>query len=390
MMAMESVRVELCVGYKRFMARTWKDVLTSGRYRLSDGRVVTYTAEHVRQAAENGNAMLSAGLRCPGCWEHDQEAEPTYLSQSNPMSHLARGYWGEPVRFEDRGGVLWAELDVPDQADADQLAKVRTVSPRIDFDFVDERGKLWPGCSIGHIAATPKPVQRDQKPVMFSQSKLNTKRRESHFLSQATRETGSLDPKKAAGLLAKLGIHLGDGLTDWNDFGARLEAAVATKSGNTDSNDDDDLGDEGLGTTIEGGASETTASPPVMMSQTIQGRMNQLIGAERAELSRRVDRLQRTMRIDGPTHRKLKAAVSAANLSLSGTGQLQFDPLVARIEAYESLPEKAALNVLKPKGNLSQVSVVEPPDGLKPSDGKTEALAFLRKKPADNTQRVAG
>jgi hypothetical protein len=202
-----------------------------------------------------------------------------------------------------------------------------------------------------------------------------------------------MDPKKAAELLAKLGIHLGDGLNGWDDFGARLEAAVATKSGggtDVEPGTDADAGDgDGLGTTIEGGASETTASPPVMMSQ-IEARTATLIGAERGELIRRVDRLIRTGRVDGPTHRKLKAAVSAANLSFGTSGQLNYDPVIARIEAYESLPANAAIKAVGGKpADLSQAKPVDLPAGMKPHDGKADALAFLRKKINSNAETVA-
>lgn len=382
------------------MAQTWKDVLHPGRYRLPDGRIMEYTREHVRQAVDNGNGMIRAGLRCPGCWQHDPDAEPTYLSQSVPLSELAKGYWGEAKKFEVRNGVAYALIDAPDAADAKQLAKVRTVSPRVDFDFQDETGKVWPGASIGHIAATPKPVQRNQDPVMFSQARAGgtngatkkTTRRESHYLSFAIRENGTMDPKKAAELLAKLGVHLGDGLGDWDDFGRRLEAAVATKTGN-DSGDGDGDGEtdndgDGFTSEVDGGAgtSDTTTAnpPPAFMSQaTADARVTQLIGAERAELTRRVDRLIRTGRIDGPTHRKLKTAVTAANLSLTTTGSLAADATVMRIEAFEALHANAALKAVgqgKKTADLSQATTADIPANLAPGSGQQDALAFLRGK----------
>ncbi len=133
-------------------------------------RWVEYTDEHVRQAISNGNAQLKAGLRAPVCWGHDVEAKPAYLSNeslrdepSNPHKWMSQKYIADPVRWEydPRTREAVAICEFPRQAEADQFQAVGQVSPAVVFNYQDERGKTWPGCSILHIASTPKPKQRD-------------------------------------------------------------------------------------------------------------------------------------------------------------------------------------------------------------------------------------
>ena len=153
------------------MPTVTKDVLYPGKYRLQDGTWVEYTAADCRHLGQRLKDMLADGLPVPACWAHQDLAKPMPLEKLAALKadnvKLTLGYAKEGgVTAES---VVEAKLEVPDPADAAKLPAVRFVSPEVVRDFVDERGKLWPGLSISHIAVTSRPVQRDQRPFRLGE-----------------------------------------------------------------------------------------------------------------------------------------------------------------------------------------------------------------------------
>lgn len=160
----------------------------------------------MRSAVANGNGMIARGnVAAPVIWEHDLAADPIPLAVllsglRDPRTWaegFARGTFGyasgysvETVRGEP---VALAVLNVPDDADLKQFEKTRYVSARVNFDHIDTNGRRWPGASIGHIAATPQPVQMGQAPVgwpwgVMLSAAIGRRSRCSVFLSEKFRE----------------------------------------------------------------------------------------------------------------------------------------------------------------------------------------------------------
>ncbi len=133
-------------------------------------RWTEYTAAHARQVVANGNAQIAAGLTVPVCWMHDTDAKPAYLShrpfekrKSNPHEWMAKGFIGYVRRweFDPAGSHAVAVAEIFDPKDAEQFLRVGKVSPCVQPQWRDERGRVWDGFSVQHIASTPKPKQRD-------------------------------------------------------------------------------------------------------------------------------------------------------------------------------------------------------------------------------------
>ena len=351
------------------MPKVWKDLLLPGTYRLDDGRTVTYRDADVRNAERQGNAMLAAGLRVPMCWEHDPAADPAHGNE-----WLAKGYFGEPTKFERRAdGRLYGLLDIPDQADADQLKKVRTVSPKLNFDYVDETGALWPGLTVGHVAATAMPVQRGQHAVSLSRA--TSRARDCHYLSYATRTEPTMDPtQRLMTALATLGVQVGDA-TSMDDLVMKVEAMAQASPAEPQEPDTDPA----TGGPPDGVA-QGPSMPPVMMS-----RLNTLAAVEGKDLARRIDALFTSSRVNGPVRDALKGELKAANLShasFRADGNLKPTRVALKIEAYEALPEGVFTAGKNRPANLSHL----PPAGTAPADrpdavaasGQDEARADLK------------
>jgi hypothetical protein len=152
------------------MPRAWFRIWGPGKYRLRDGLPWEDTAEDVRNGYVQGKRQLAAGLWIPCCWEHQPHAMPAVIEEMKTWTpdrraQFARNTFGHVVDYDLRHGELWAELDVPDHKDLEQLRKTRGFSPRLDTDAVDQRGRTYPGKSVGHVAATPIPVQIGGGPV---------------------------------------------------------------------------------------------------------------------------------------------------------------------------------------------------------------------------------
>lgn len=368
----------------------WKDTLYPGTYTLPNGRTVTYSPADVANAVAQGQKMIDAGLHIPVAWDHQANAIPEYLSDldANPdwRAEYVRNTLGHVKGFELRDGIAWANVLITDPKDADAFRKAKFVSPRIDTDPVDSAGVKWPGKTIAHVGVTSKPVQHRQQPVALS-SLAGQNRRAwaasvSHTLSEykgsdvkkdddakddvkddakpAAKDADDADakpaekptdtppkepaklsetpPKETTGALAEtvrlldvIGVKLGEGVADWDDFCSRLKAIAASMGKDMTDTDAQLPGKAGDG--IEPGP-----SAPALMSGLEKTKAT-LIAAERRELTRRADALFSSNRIDGPTHRRLKNQIASDQLSFLDNGTLKKNETIITIEAYEKLPQ---------------------------------------------------
>lgn len=145
------------------MAVFAKDLLYPGKYTLRDGREVVFRKDEIPHYAQRLNDMTAAGLHVPLSWNHQDDAGPYYSADAK--ANRAKHNLGFALTAEVAAdGSLAGTVDVPVAADAERLPAAKFVSPRIEENFTDSTGKIWPGKSIVHLAVTPRPVQHNQQP----------------------------------------------------------------------------------------------------------------------------------------------------------------------------------------------------------------------------------
>jgi hypothetical protein len=378
-------------------------VLLPGRYvvRGYDGRprVKVFTPKDAITAVTQGNAQIKAGLRHPLCWMHDPNAEPEYLSHSDPeyarQKWIAKGYFGEPVKYYAKGGKAYAVVNIPDEKDAAQFEKVGTVSPSLLHDWIDERGKLWPGLSILHIGSTPIPVQRDL-PRVSAYRQTSLSRAVCLSISIPTGspvmadeldttiddgDTGGGDIAQAVDLLKKLNppVVLSGDITDMKTFLVALETSVNTLNGGEPDGDemDDDMDDMGGDT------------EPVSMPQFMSRYLPKAVKVEEDAI--RVDIKSLVGKVDAGTIDRLTKTLDKANLSHSPAahftpkGEFKALPdLRAQIEAYKLLPVQTAGKNKFGKTNMGHTVPVSPvdrtPGGSRIEDAAAEVEKFMSSK----------
>jgi len=386
-----------------------KDVLYPGTYYLPDGRVWKCSESDVRNAVVNGNRMLAVGnVAAPVIWEHDIKSNPVPFEallsalgtkrrewRAGFAKHTfgyARRYW-----IEHRKGkpVAFAELAVEDDKAARQMANTRFVSPRVNRDYTDFHGRTFPGLSIGHVAATPFPVQDQQLPVMLGGIPAGPGRsRSSVFLSldflegkqmaddtdkggkkndsEAGGDSGAM--KRILGALANLGVIVPDGvqLDDLGSLALVLETVAANKGSSTTSDNDPDLGtiDDGDGD----GAGDSAVTPAMLsgLGTVAQTAVLETVKQGRADLSTRLRTVERkaveTGLLTVPEVKKMYAAFTnmtdAVLLSVMGNGG-QKNAAVMRLEMVERhlkvQPSKAKAGKNREPVNLSGADAIKRP-----------------------------
>lgn len=393
------------------MGRIWKQILAPGRYRLKNGRIVEYTRRDAQNAAKYGRQQIAAGLRIPLCWEHDPRAEPAYLSDLHANAWLARGYFGDVTDYRfNSDGTLDALVEIPDPNDEKQFRKVGHVSPRVDFDWTDEKGQLWPGLTVGHVAVTPKPVQRQQpREVCPASSFLSNagpgRSRETHYLSQAIRVGPNMpmEPEptpeiegggdaaliqECMAILEDHGLHLGGDISNWDEFAIALKAAGHTKAGGPPEEEEPEPEgnepDDGMG--VEAGddpdkGTQPGPMPPAMMSVFANGAK-----LEVQSLEHRINNLAASGRVDGDTARKMQGQLKRANLSVNdlfdAKGEKKTPDIERLISAYELLPPGRFAKTKGKKADLSQLASASPPSQYVGGNdsGIAEAVKFFSEK----------
>lgn len=384
------------------MPRVEKDVLRPGTYTLRDGSKHTFTEQDVRSCVANGRKMLAVNQSAPLIWEHDLDAVPTPLHTllsgigvRDKAAGWARHCFGHAVdfdlRIEDGKPVAYMVNDIPDEDDAKRWKAARYCSPRIDRNYCDGAGRVYSGASITHLAATPKPIQTNQFPVMLSAlpgkkvpfrgtTTILLAEGEPNMPKDANGEevvaddappktetppppkdeppanTGGTTPMadnakigRLKNALAMMTINLPDSATDLDSICISLEAIAA--NGGIDNGDDDyDLGG-GDDPSAQAGNSPNLANTapqgaPMMMSAMATAGEAKVVNGYRKQLIARVERLcQRGMEsgmMDGVQAKELERKVTGAQLSLTEAGDMARSDLITEIEIWERVTGNAA------------------------------------------------
>lgn len=152
------------------MAKVWKQLLQPATYyaSTSTGGRVPFAVSPADVAAYHGRLkdMLTDRLQVPAAWQHQEKAVPLTPDEWDVRrAELCKLTCGQTVGARlNPDSTLDVLLDVPDEEEARRVKVIDLVSPGFKRDFVDGRGKKWPGLSIAHVAITPTPVQHDQAP----------------------------------------------------------------------------------------------------------------------------------------------------------------------------------------------------------------------------------
>jgi hypothetical protein len=262
-----------------------KDLLRPGTYTLPNRVKWTCTPADVRNACVIGNRMLhhADALSPPLIWEHDWNAEAIPLrvllsamagdERREFAAGFAKNVFGHASRYylrDERGQpALWAEARIKADA-APRFEVARYVSPRVDHDYRAGDGTYWPGATVHHIAATPRPVQLSQLPVMLSGLIGPGRSRRSAILSRVFLGATMADEKDDEGgeggadaglkklltALANFGINLPEGINSIEDLGLAIDTLAANNAGPaaTESDPLDDLDNPPAGADAAGGA----------------------------------------------------------------------------------------------------------------------------------------
>jgi len=377
--------------------RIWKDVLYRGTLRVPTGnakkpfRSVTFTDSDLANVVTIGREKVADGWQIPACWEH-QNVGPVQLSEAEKDAEQTKSTFGRATDFRVGKGCVEALVEVDDDADLKALKSVRFVSPEVQWDWVDSTGKLWPGLTISHVAATARPVQHKQQAFQLSHTATGRRLRLSlesiHMADEKeTPEEGSgggeAKFKAAIEMLGEHGIVLPDDVTAENAWDYLCVALTALKGSKGD-DVEPDMDEDDLDDTAD--VAPTTQTPPVSLS--LQKQQAQAESLARKGLLERTERLMKSGRITPLMAGKLKSEALRVKLSFNGEGDLSDSKLVNQIEAYEALPKNASWSKKGGKAQLSHTTAVEPPDFT--SDGPADTPEARKKRLADfeaTTQR---
>ncbi len=372
-----------------------KDCLYPGRYKLPDGRTFVCEPQDVPHYAKRLRDWLAARLPVPVRWEHelataDGDAALSAADKAkNTFAHAT-----DAVIHKD--GYLEVKFPADDEDDRKKLNKVKFVSPTIKWDVVDSTGKLWPGPSITEIALTPVPIQHGQKPFTLSQA---GKTMAPVFLSLADYEpikpvrlaagappmddtekkAGDTPPDAAddkpdgdgalpeeaedAGLGQKLstalqcladhGIVLGEETGD--DLETFLDHIITACNTKKAAENPLDMGGQNPGAPggDQGSPGATEVQGPVMMSGS-------LAKVFRENVKLRIDNLWAKKQITKPIKDKMLAELKTVKLSMTAAGEPIEQGLLARVAAYEELPEN--YTAFRRDVDLSRANEVDDPD----------------------------
>lgn len=358
-----------------------KDALYPGTIRKPGRDPLTLTDADIDGAVATANQLVRDGYTIPLYWEHQADDGPVKLSAADKPAHVAKHTFGRVKEaFKDDGGALQLKLEVDADDDWKRLPKVRFVSPELRKDWTDADGRTHKGWSISHVAATPIPVQREQKPFDPTNA-IRLSLADYYQLSEAPTGSGSdgkgkgspdggLDPDKmtpgAGGKsgqitkcligLAKKGIKLPDDTTNetlCERLCIVLDALPDESEDPMDKLGDDDVDEADRGT-----------QPYALSLQKQQAKAEKFA---RQGINQRVARLVNTGRITPEIGAKLVTQAGKVQLSFNDDGEVESNDLLIRIEAYEALPKHASW---KPKGERVRLSNVAENEAGKPEDGE--------------------
>ncbi len=387
--------------------RIWKDVLYPGTLHVPTGdpsqpvRVVTFTQDELNNVVRVNRQKVAEGWNVPACWEH-QDVWPVHLSQWDRLAQQTKNVFAPVVDYRlSKTGAVEACIEV-DDSDIPTLKRVKYVSPRVSWDWRDSTGRTWPGMTITHVAATPRPVQHKQRAFDLSQSSsgyahihLSADYYQNLKLSEGgmDEELETIDTptegeggdsgklSEAISVLESLGLHLGDGTT-MDNLCERLVAAAKTKAAHTGELDEEEELEEPEMEDVSNDMPEdvgpSTQPPPVTLSLQKQ----QALAAKLAKtnIQARIERLRKSGRVTPHIADSLATSLQSVTLSFGDDGELVSNSLLSKVEAYEALPAGVASMkrvAAKPKGNVKLSLNGRPDDGRQLTD--EEALALFDK-----------
>jgi hypothetical protein len=360
----------------------WKDVLYPQRCRLADGRVIEYAPEDSQHVARRVKEMLAASINIPMCWEHQPDAVP--LTPWEKAARMCKETFAE-IRDSEvtPSGVARVKIAGEDDEDLKRLRKVKYCSPGFVHDLTTGDGRHWPGRSMIHLAATPRPVQAGQKPYeplsLAYKGAPELLSLEGYDVAEETKSDGGAggeigDLIKA---LRDAGLNIPDGVEDI----PHLITALKAQSPAGDAPDADD-------------AAVAEEAAPVMMS--LQADLaslkrenalmkNHMLAAERAKLVGRV----KAANIPAKAKRdELLRRAQTEQLSLTPAGELERSPLVIEVAVWEEAG-KASRAAFFPPEHLSQsaggAAEVPLPDGYDAEAAKKQA----RERGAARAKRIS-
>jgi hypothetical protein len=403
-----------------------KDILYPGVYHLPNGEKWECSPADVRNAAVQGRRMLAAGnIAPPLIWGHDYLSVPMPVPVLLSMirdgrefaSSTAKNTFGYATGFDletvKGDPVLMAKIEIPSDKDAEQFAKTRYVSPRVDRDYTDSNGRSWRGATIGHIASTPLPVQSAQRPVMLSTDWRHPGRsRSTVFLSLESRSMPA-EPKpgdsnamgRILSALSLMAMSIPESVKTPEDLALALETMAANQTGGGFGDPAPTLdemptgeGDMPTGDETEDESMRPAMSPAMLsaLPTAAQASLRQAADSFRASLLARIKRvasvgIPRGV-VAGSDIEAMRATVNNADTSLmlsvqqSGSAKSR---VLFQLETFERACGIRPGSKAKDGGtNLSRLQSVHPPalDGALPKTRADElaeaARARMAVKPA--------
>lgn len=387
-----------------------KDIFRAGTYRDQNGIEWTFTDQDVRDAFANAKAMLNNGGEAwtpPVIWEHDFASVPMpisamlsiYTTDRNRRGDTAKNTFGHLLEVdlvkEAGHPVLYGTHFVPDPKDAQQWRNVKWCSPRIDWNVTDPLGRKYPGASVIHIAATTRPIQIDQKPVMLSAwgggnrsmflsriapmaDEKETKKPKEDSVGGANEEIGRL--KKA---LSALGFPIPETASDMDGVCIALEAHALAQKSEPELPADDDFDDD---SNLDSPGATASVSPAMLSGLNADQTKVVTTGAAalgvatanaRNNLLGRLGRIEKRAAVNGlatPVELKtLRQRLTTVNLSFLDDGNVKSNTAIHELGLLEKSVNrlgKSGAGAEKPKGNtgsgLNLSAFGDPKTGEKP------------------------
>lgn len=179
------------------MPRFKKVVLGPGTYKSPDGEI-SITPARIRHWRDQFKQMKDFGLNIPSPWGHLSSAYPDYETKEFFESKYNAGFI-DSFEMDDKDQLV-AVLDIPREEDANRIGTtVREVSPQIETEWRDGKGRIWNDV-ITHLALVTHPVvpgQNNFEPMPENAVRLSLSMRINKMADKDTKkdETKKVDKK---------------------------------------------------------------------------------------------------------------------------------------------------------------------------------------------------
>lgn len=350
-----------------------KDVLWPGTV-VKNGRRYVFRPEDLLNAATTGTAKINEGWTIPLSWDHHGHLpfQAKDLTKDQ-LAELTKNTFGRIKLFKKPGREVQASLEIDDDADLKALKSIRNVSPMVQWDWEDSYGKKWPGLTIAHVAATGRPVVKDQKAFALGHGETLVLSFGDYDMADEADDTPKDEPKettetetetpesgkaaelsKALEILAMRGLTLPEDTTMENLLERIIVAGTALEGAEEEVKPED---------TPQ--VSEVNEPAPITMSHAQTRAMARVKAADRKQILGRISRLTSTGRILPVKGQKMAGELNKVELSYTDDGDLAQNSLLIRITELESQPANSAWSPKGKKVDLSHAGEVNPPKDLR-------------------------